>query len=246
MAEINLLDQYPYSRRPIKARGKWKLSGKGRIKLNTGKRSNEEIYIEQLLLEKARRFGKEYFDGDRLFGYGGYYYHPKFWTRTVKRFRDYYQLPDNAAVLDVGCAKGFMMYDFKKLMPNMTIAGVDISQYAYEHAIEEMKPFIRLANAKSLPYPDGSFDLVISINTIDHLPLEECRQALREIQRVSRNHAFINVHAWRTEKEKDLLFKWNITALTFMHTDDWKKLFAEEGYKSDYYWFILEERKSRE
>lgn len=242
MEEINLLDQYPRSKRPIEARGKLKLSGKGRIKINTGQRSNQEMYVEQLLLERARRFDKEYFDGDRLYGYGGYHYHPRFWTKTVKRLRDHYNLPDNAAILDVGCAKGFMMYDFKKLMPNITIAGVDISQYACDHAMEEMKPFIKVANAKNLPYPDRSFDLVISISTIDHLPLEGCKQALQEIQRVSRKHAFITVHAWRTAAERELLLKWNITALTCMHVNDWQKLFTELGYKGDYFWFILKDK----
>jgi len=133
-----------------------------------------------------------------------------------------------------------MMYDFKKLMPNITIAGIDISQYAYDNAIEEMKSFIKVGNAKSLPYSDKSFDLVISINTIDHLPLEECKQALREIQRVSKKDAFISVNAWRTDKERELLLKWNLTALTYMHVDDWKRLFEEVGYTGDYYWFIAE------
>lgn len=238
MAEINLLDLYPCSKRPIEERGKIKLAGKGRIKLKNEVFSNEDTLVEQLLLNTARRFGREYFDGDRLYGYGGYYYRPRFWTDTVRRFRDYYKLKENASVLDVGCAKGFMMYDFKKLMPKMNIQGIDISHYAYDNAMEEIKSYIKVGNAKELPYEDKSFDLVISINTVTHLPLEECKQALREIQRVMKKNAFISVNAWRNEREKELLSKWNITALTYMHTDDWKKLFIEVGYTGDYWWFI--------
>lgn len=219
MAEINLLDIYPRSKRPIEERGR--LVTKEHRKI-------------------ARQFGKGYFDGDRLCGYGGYSYHPRFWTGTVRRFRDYYQLSDHAAILDVGCAKGFMMHDFKQLMPNITIAGIDLSQYAYDHAMEDMKPFIRVGNAKELPFEDHSFDLVISINTIHNLPLNEFKQAIREIQRVSRRHAFITMDAWRTEEERERLMKWNLTALTYMHVDDWKKLFAEVGYMGDYWWFIAE------
>ena len=217
--EINLLDLYPRSKRPIEERGK---------------------LITEEHRKIARQFGKEYFDGDRLYGYGGYNYHPRFWTKTVRRFRDYYQLVDDVAVLDVGCAKGFVMHDFKQLMPNMTIAGIDISEYAYDHAIEDMKPFIRVGNAKELPYPDRSFDLVISINTVHNLPLKECKQALCEVQRVSRKHAFITVDAWRTDEERERLKKWNLTALTYMHVDDWKNLFADVGFTGDYYWFIAE------
>ena len=219
MAEINLLDLYPRSKRPIEERGKLVTEEHRRI---------------------ARQFGKEYFDGDRLYGYGGYYYHPRFWQATVKRFRDYYRLAEDASVLDVGCGKGFMLHDFKELMPNVTIAGIDISEYAIEHAIETVKPFLRVGNAKELLYEDNSFDLVISINTIHNLPLEECKQALREIQRVSRKYAFITVDAWRTEEEHERMLKWNLTALTYMHVDDWKGLFAEVGYTGDYYWFIAE------
>ena len=217
MGEINLMDQYPRSKRPIEERA-------------------------QLITEEhrqiARQFGKEFFDGDRLYGYGGYKYHPRFWKATVKRFRDYYRLAEDASVLDVGCAKGFMLHDFKELMPELTIVGLDISEYAIEHAIETVKPFLRVGNAKELPYPDNSFDLVISINTVHNLALEECKQALREVQRVSRAHTFITVDAWRTDEERERMMKWNLTALTYMHVDDWKKLFAEVGYMGDYYWFI--------
>lgn len=219
MAEVNLMDLYPRSKRPIESRGRMVTEADQAI---------------------SRQFGRDYFDGDRMHGYGGYSYHPRFWTDTVRRFRDYYNLAENAAVLEVGCAKGFMMHDFKLLMTQMAIAGIDISQYAYDHAIEEMKPFIRLGNAKELPYPDKSFDLVIAINTVHNLPLEECKQAIREIQRVSRVHAYLVVDAWRTEEERERLYKWVVTCQTAMHVDDWKKLFAEVGYMGDYYWFIAE------
>jgi len=219
MAEIDLLDRYPRSKRPIEERSRLITEEHRRV---------------------ARQFGQEFFDGDRLYGYGGYSYHPRFWTETVKRFRDHYRLPDNAAVLDVGCAKGYMMHDFKRLMPTMTIAGIDVSSYAYAHAMEDMKPFIRIGDAKALPYPDRSFDLVISITTVHNLPLQECEQALREIQRVSRGQAFITVDAWRTEEEHQRMLAWNLTALTYMHVDEWQALFARVGYAGDYNWFIAE------
>jgi len=219
MAEKNLLDLYPRSKRPIDERSKLITEEHHRI---------------------ARQFGKEYFDGERLYGYGGYSYHPRFWQATVKRFRDYYQLAENASVLDVGCAKGFMLHDFKQLMPGLNIAGIDISEYGIEHALETVKPYLRVGNARELPYEDNSFDLVICINTVHNLPLEECKQALREIQRVSRKHAFVTMDAWHNEEEHQRMLKWNLTALTYMHVDDWKKLFSEVGYKGDYYWFIAE------
>ena len=219
MSEIDLLNLYPRSNRPIEERGKM---------------------ITEEHRSVARRFGEDFFDGDRLYGYGGYDYHPRFWQDTVRRFRDYYHLADNASVLDVGCAKGFMMHDFKELMPEIKIAGVDVSEYAIEHAIEPMKPYVQVADAKSLPFEDDSFDLIISINTIHNLPLDDCKQSLREIQRVSKAHSFLTVDAWRNEEQHIQFLKWNLTALTYMHVDEWNEVFVETGYTGDYYWFIAE------
>lgn len=239
MKEINVLDHYPRSKRPIEERGEKKLSVVRHEDAIQGRR-NSEINFDSLLLEKVREFGKEYFDGDRLYGYGGYRYDPKYWNETVKRLRDYYKLPNDASILDVGCAKGFMLYDFKKLMPEAKIAGIDVSQYAYETAPEEVRSYMTVGNARELPYPDKSFDLVVSINTVDHLPRADCERAISEIQRVSKQHAFIMVNAWRDEAERQKMLKWNTTALTCMHVDEWKKLFDRAGYTKDFYWFFVD------
>lgn len=215
--EIDLLDQYPRSKRPIEERGAL-------------------VSDDHRLV--ARQFGKEFFDGERLYGYGGYEYHPRFWQATVRRFQEYYGLAGNGKVLDIGCAKGFMLHDFKEMSPELTVAGIDISEYAIESSIDTVRESLEVGNAKSLPFPDDSFDLVISINTVHNLPEKDCRKALREIERVSRGHSFITVDAWRTEKEREQMLKWNLTALTYMHVAQWEKLFREVGYTGDYYWFI--------
>jgi SAM-dependent methyltransferase len=219
MGEINLMDQYPRSKRPIDERG------------------NRVTDADRAI---ARQFGKDYFDGDRIHGYGGYNYHPRFWQPTVRRFRDHYGLKPGDRVVDVGCAKGFMLHDFKEMMPSLTIAGLDISEYAINNAKAEVKPFLCVGNAKELPYDDRSFDLVIAINTIHNLELSECKQSLREIQRVTRRHAFIVVDAWRNEEERERLQRWVVTCKTAMHVEDWKRTFDEVGYKGDYHWFIAE------
>jgi SAM-dependent methyltransferase len=219
--EVNLLDQYPKSSR-------------------TGKVGERAVHISEKQREISREFGYDYFDGDRMYGYGGYSYHPRFWQGVVRRMRDYYNLAEDASLLDVGCAKGFMLHDFKELMPSLTVAGIDVSAYAIENALDTMKPFLRIGDAKQLPYADDSFDLVTAINTIHNLPLEQCKQALREIERVSRKHSFVQVDAYRTAEEKERLEGWVLTCKTYMHVDEWKLLFDEVGYTGDYYWFIAE------
>lgn len=214
MAEVNLMKYYPRSKKPIEKR----------------------TAVTDLDLEIARKFGKDYFDGDRRHGYGGYYYHPRFWTETVGYIQDHYKLSERASILDVGCGKGFMLHDIKLLMPDAVIAGIDISEYAYENAMPDVKPYIKVGNAKALPFPDKSFDLVAAINAVHNLPLDECKQAIREIQRVARSNAFIVVDAWRNDEERERHYKWVVTCLTAMHVNDWKKLFKEVGYTGDYYW----------
>ena len=218
MTEINLLGTHPRIVRDYDQRFKEKTS--------------EIIRI-------AKRFDKDFFDGDRKCGYGGYKYDGR-WKSVVRRMKDYYELSDNAAILDIGCGKGFMLHDFKELMPGAVIAGIDISSYAIENAMPSVKLFLKIASAENLPYPDKFFDLVVSINSIHNLPLERLKTALREIQRVCRGNSYITVDAWRNEIERENLFKWVLTAETMMHVDDWKKLFEEVGYAGDYWWFIAD------
>ena len=103
-----------------------------------------------------------------------------------------------------------------------------------------VKPYLKVASAEHLPYPDKSFDLVISINSIHNLPLERLKTALKEVERVSRGHVYITVDAWRNEKEREDLYKWVLTAETMMRVEAWKKLFKEVGYTGDYWWFIAD------
>lgn len=217
MAEIDLLKKYPKVKRNITER--------------VAKKTEKIRKI-------ARKFDKEYFDGDRKFGYGGYHYHPRFWRSVVKDFRDYYKLTAASSILDVGCGKGFMLHDFAETIPGINLRGIDISEYAIQHAIDDMKPNISIADAKELPFADKSFDLVISINTVHNLALKDCKLALREIQRVTKRYSFITIDAYRSAEEKKRLEAWNLTALTYMSVGEWKKLFAQLRFQGDYYWFI--------
>ena len=215
--EIDLMVNYPKTKRDLSKRAAEKTEEDRRI---------------------AKQFGKEFFDGERRHGYGGIYYAPRYWQPVVPTFREYYGLSKDSSILDVGCGKGFMLRDFAELIPGIKVEGIDISTYAIENAIEDMKPFVKVGNAKKLEYPDNSFDLVISINTFHNLQMEECKEALREIQRVTKKHAFITVDAYRNEEEKKSMREWNLTALTFMFVNEWVKVFEEVGYDGDYYWFI--------
>jgi SAM-dependent methyltransferase len=188
--------------------------------------------------ELARRFGKEFFDGDRSHGYGGFSYNSRFWEPVVPTFKDHWDIQSGNSLLDVGCAKGFMMYDFHRLIPGLNVEGIDISDYAIENGMEEMKPYLKVASADDLPYEDNSFDYTISITTVHNFDRDGVINALQEIERVSRKGSFITVDAYTNDDEKQRMHAWNLTAKTILHVDEWKELFDEAGYSGDYFWFM--------
>ena len=215
--EIDLMVNYPKSKRDVSARGAEKTEEDRRI---------------------ARQFGKDFFDGDRKVGYGGFNYNARFWTPVIPTFKEHFGLDSKSSVLDAGCAKGFMLYDFTQVIPGIRVAGFDISSYAIETAKEEVKPFLRVADIQEFPFEDKSFDVVISVTTVHNLDRAGVKRALKEIQRVQRKGAFITVDAYHDDEEKARMNAWNLTAKTVLHVDEWRELFDEVGYTGDYYWFI--------
>jgi SAM-dependent methyltransferase len=215
--EINLLAKYPRTQRNVAERGESK--------------TEEDRAI-------ARQFGKEFFDGDRRHGYGGFSYHPRFWQPVIPDFQKRYDLKSGSKILDIGCAKGFMLYDFIQIIPGVKVAGIDVSSYAIDQAMPAVKSNVSVGDVRSLPFADDSFDLVIAINTIHNLEGNDLHAALHEIMRVTKQHAFVTVDAYRNDVEKEAMFAWNLTAKTILHVDEWKQLFAKIGYQGDYYWFV--------
>lgn len=214
---INLLENYPQTKRNFKERGEEKTEKDRTI---------------------ARQFGKEFFDGDRRHGYGGFSYFSRFWQPVIPTFEKQYNLTSSSKVLDVGCAKGFMVYDFTQLIPGIDVQGVDISEYAIETAKDEIKDRVQVANATNLPFADNSFDLVISVNTVHNLDGNELDNSFREIERVSKGNSFITVDAYSTDEEKEAMMAWNLTAKTIKSADEWISYFDQVGYTGDYYWFM--------
>jgi SAM-dependent methyltransferase len=181
----------------------------------------------------AKRFDKDYWDGSRNTGYGGYRYDGR-WLAVAQRMATHYSLKPGARILDVGCGKGFLLHEFTRAVPGAQIAGLDVSRYALEQAMDEVKPFLQEGSAVSLPYPDKSFDLVVSINTLHNLRLPELERALKEIERVSRGHSYILMDGYRNEQEKVNLLYWQLTCECFFTPEEWEWLFRRCGYSGDY------------
>lgn len=188
----------------------------------------------------AMKFGFEYFDGPREQGYGGYKYDGR-WQAVAKRLIERYRLNASSKFLDVGCAKGFLMHDLREACPGIDVYGLDVSEYAKEHAMESVRDKITIGNCLKLPYPDDFFDCAVAINTIHNLDAEGCKQATRELMRVTRrkSNIFIQVDAYCSPEEKELFEIWMLTAKTYLAPQEWEALFKEVGYGGDYFWTII-------
>ena len=202
-------------------------------------------YIGRMMDEKvacsdvARKYGRDYWDGDRKYGYGGYRYDGR-WEVVARELIKRYNLTNNAKILDVGCGKGFLMYEFKKLLPDATVKGFDISQYAIEDVKEELRSDVFVHKAEDeYPFEDKEFDLVISITTLHNLRIDSFKKALLEIERVGKS-AYITVEGYRNVNELFNLQCWALTCELFFRPEEWIWLFNESGYSGDYEFIYFE------
>lgn len=209
-------------------------------------KSTKRDYLERVVqhdkvecAEIAIQFGKDYWDGDRRHGYGGFCYDGR-WKAVADEMAAHYKLAPDASVLDVGCGKGFLLYDFTQTLPQAKVAGVDISTYAIENAKEEIRPNLQVAPAQRLPFPDKSFDYVYSILTLHNLYLPDLFTALQEIERVARGPKYVVVETYRNEREKVNLMYWQLTCRAFHTPSEWEWLFAQAGYTGDHSFIVFE------
>lgn len=186
----------------------------------------------------AKRFDKDYWDGDRKVGYGGFRYDGR-WKTVAEQLVQHYRLKSGDKVLDVGCGKAFLLFELYQAVPGLQVAGLDISQYAIDNAKEEVRPFLKQGTAASLPYPDRSFDLVISLNTLHNLHCYDLDKALRELQRVGKQK-YLVVESYRNEEEKANLLYWQLTCESFCTPEEWAWWFKQTGYTGDHSFIYFE------
>ncbi len=190
-------------------------------------------------MEVARRYGEDFWDGDRRYGYGGYRYDGR-WSVVAEALIKEYGLGSDSSILDVGCGKGFLLYELKKLLGGCRVAGFDISEYAILNAKEEVRDDLFLHRAQDkYPYEDGEFDLVISLTTLHNLPLNELWPALREVERVGKD-GYVLVESFRSEVELFNLQCWALTCESFYRPEGWKCVFEGCEYGGDWEFIYFE------
>jgi ubiquinone/menaquinone biosynthesis C-methylase UbiE len=218
MAEVDLLRSLP------------------RIKRNIQKRKEAK---NPTVVSIAKQFGEIYFDGPRECGYGGYRYDGR-WLPVARDIIAHFGLKPGMRVLDVGCAKGFLVKDLMLASPGLEAFGLDISLYALMNCEPEVVGRLHLGTAERLPFPDRSFDCVLSLNTVHNFPRPRAIKVMQEIERVSGGRAFVQVDSYYTAEQKEMFESWVLTAEFHDYPEQWKRLFAEASYSGDYYWTIVE------
>ncbi len=189
---------------------------------------------------KAKEYEGDYWDGDRRYGYGGYKYIPGRWKPVAQALIDIYGLKSNARILDVGCGKGYLLYELKLLLPDAHVVGFDISKYGLANAKEEIRDnLFRYRAQDAYPFGDKSFDLVISLTTLHNLRLFELKTALHEIERVGKNK-YVMLESYRNELELFNLECWALTAESFFDSAEWIWLYEHFGYTGDYEFIYFE------
>ena len=195
---------------------------------------NSRKKVSKKIKKKLMKFNKEYFDGKREEGYGGYYYNSKYFRKIAKKIIKHYRLNNKSKILDIGCAKGFLMHEFRFFLPKAEILGIDISRYCKLKALSREKKYIKIGTCEKLPYKTKYFDFVISISTIHNLSEKKIPKAIKELERVKKKDSFIRVKGHNNIREKKLIDEWNLVAKSNLSIKQWLRIFKKYNYTGDY------------
>ena len=202
-------------------------------------RVNDLEFPKAKAADLAKKWAFDYWDGDRRINYGGYRYDGR-WAKVAKAMADHYGIKPGDKILDIGCGKGFLIYDFTQVVPGVEVRGIDVSEYAIENVVEGVKDRVQVGHANKLPFADNEFDLVFSINTLHNLHNYDLDPALREMERVGKKHKYICVESYRNEVEKANLLYWQVTCEAFNTPEEWAWWFKQTGYSGDHSFIYFE------
>ena len=203
-----------YFKKPVKVRGKV---------------AKERTVLNKI---KAWELGKDYYDGNRLNGYGGFKYDGR-WLKMLPKIIKKYKLTKNSKVLDLGCKKGFLLKDLNILLPGIKTVGIENHSYALKKSVKCQSKLIQSEYYK-IPYKNKHFDFVIAFNSLYMYNLGDVIKSLKEIERVSKK-SYIVLASGENDKERNKFYKWTLIGTSILLQKEWKKLFRDIGFKGDYY-----------
>jgi cyclopropane fatty-acyl-phospholipid synthase-like methyltransferase len=196
-------------------------------------------YLKRMINNKvkcmkiSKKYEFHYWDGKRMYGYGGYKYDGR-WTNIAKKIIKKYRLTSSSKVLDIGCGKGHLVFELSKILNSSKIYGIDISQHALKNSPKSIRKNLKKVDVrKGIKYKKKYFDLVICTNLIHNLEINDLKFFLVEVMKQSKK-TFISTESYRNEKELFNLQCWALTCESFFSEKEWKWVFKEFGYNRDY------------
>ncbi len=201
---------------------------KKKIKVR-GKVAKERTVINKM---HAWELGKEYYDGNRLNGYGGFKYDGR-WLKLLPKIIKRYKLNNKSKVLDLGCKKGFLLKDLNILLPGVKSYGIENHPYALKHAVN-CKSKLILSDYTKLPFKNKSLDFVIAFNSLYMQNLGDVIKSLKEIERVSKK-SYIVLASGENDEERNKFYKWTLIGTSILLKKEWRQLFKKIKFNGDYY-----------
>ena len=193
-----------------------------------------KVARERTVINKmyAWDLGKEYYDGKRLNGYGGFKYDGR-WLKLLPKIIKKYKLTKKSKVLDLGCKKGFLLKDLNILIPGIKSYGIENHSYALKKSVRCKSKLIKSEYYK-LPFKNNYFDFVIAFNSLYMQNLGDVIKSLKEIQRVSKK-SYIVLASGENDEERNKFYKWTLIGTSILLKSEWKILFKKIKFKGDYY-----------
>jgi|TARA_B100000767_G_C19676163_1_gene497453 SAM-dependent methyltransferase len=202
--------------------------------------STKRNYVERMINNKiqcmkvAKKYSYDYWDGNRMYGYGGYKFIPGRWTPIAKKIIKDYKLTNKSSILDLGCGKGYLLFEIKKILPKIKILGYDYSKYAIINSKKEIKRYLKVKDIRNkFSFKNNQFDLVLSLGTLHNFELSDLYKTIKEINRIAKRK-YIMVESYRNDREQFNLQCWALTCQTFLSKKEWINLYKFLDYKGDF------------
>lgn len=178
---------------------------------------------------------KNFFDGDRNFGYGGFKYDGR-WQKVAKKIVDEYNLSLDSSFLQFNCEKGFLVNDVKSVLPKARVHGLETSDYALSTAMDNIKKNLKkVNNYYDLDIRDNSYDFIIAIGVVYTYSLSDAIKCLKEIERIGKGKSFITLASYTNEEDYWLFKDWTVIGTTILKKEEWIEVLNHANYTGDYF-----------
>lgn len=196
------------------------------------KKNTRELISNKYL---ASLKGKSFYDGHRNHGMGGYKY-DKRWNSVAQKLINFFKLNNKSNILLLNAAKGYLLFELKKILPGANIYGIEESKYAISKSKKEVKKFMKFNEGYKIPFKKNYFDLVFAPGYVYEFSLKDIIKALKEIKRVSKKkeNIYITLGSYFDQVSLKKMKHWSLLGTTILKEDEWEYILKNLNYAGFY------------